>query len=287
MKSKSGKRSRSTGSPQVINIYLREIGEISLLTREQELELARKSRDGDQQARHELIKSNLRLVVKIARKYDRLGVPLLDLIQEGNWGLIRGVEKFDPERGTRLSTYASWWIRQFIVRALANQGKLIRVPLYMQERAAALRRKARALSQRLGYTPGMDQLVEEVEMPREEVEYLLTLGRRASSLDAEINGEGQGDLSNLIPDQHIPSPSQILESILLRENIDEVLEVLDPRERAILITRFGLDDGGKITLEKIGQEHSISRERVRQVINQALHKLRAEFQARGIEDFPL
>lgn len=282
---KDGERAGG-GRPQAFSIYLREIGEIPLLDREQELELARRCRVGDESACSELVRANLRLVVKIARKYEKFGVPLLDLIQEGNWGLIRGVEKFEPERGNRLSTYASWWIRQFIVRALANQGRLIRVPLYIQERAAALKRRIEEISQRLGYAPEVETVAEDSGIPPEQVEYLLALGQRAGSLDAEVDGEGSGDLADILPDPTSRSPVEELETVLLKENVQEILQALAPRERGILNLRFGLEGEPKQTLEEIGRKLSISRERVRQIVNASLQKLKEELKRKGIEGFP-
>jgi len=268
---------------QAIKIYLKEIGEIPLLTREEEKELAAKVARGNEKARRHLIKANLRLVVKIAKKYEHLGLPLLDLIEEGNLGLIKGVERYDLSRGTKLSTYAAWWIKQSIMRALANQGKLIRVPVYMLEKVNAFRKGVEKLSQKLGRTPRKEEIVKELGMSAKEIDYLSGVVKIPSSLDAKIDSEGVSELADIIQDPAVIPPDQELSLSDLKEDLLKLLQILTPRERKILQMRFGLKHGESRTLEHIGKEFGISRERVRQIINKVIAKLRDSIRERNMD----
>ena len=269
-----------------IKIYLKEIGEIPLLTREEERSLAEKVARGDEKARRHLIKANLRLVVKIAKKYEHLGLPLLDLIEEGNLGLIKGIERYDLSRGTKLSTYAAWWIKQSIMRALANQGKLIRVPVYMLEKVNAFRKGVEKLSQKLGRTPRKEEIVKKLGISVKEIDYLSGVVKVPSSLDAKIDSEGVSELADIIQDAAVVPPDRQLTLADLREDLLELLEILTPRERKIVQMRFGLKHGECKTLEYIGKEFGISRERVRQIINKVIAKLRENIREQNMDFGP-
>jgi RNA polymerase primary sigma factor len=270
-----------------IQLYLRDIGEIPLLTREKEVELAKKAAAGDEQARHDMIKANLRLVVKIARRYTHLGLPLLDLIEEGNLGLIRAVEKFDVERGNKLSTYAAWWIRQFILRAVANQGKMIRIPVYMMEKIQKVRKKESDLTQRLGRPARPEEIARALRIPAARVRELLEMDKTPSSLSAPIDGEGINELIKVIEDVDSVPPSKLVSDEVTRDNITDLLGQLSAREAGILKMRFGLRDSNPRTLTEIGKKYGITRERVRQIQETSLCKLKNFLieRKRGFDDF--
>lgn len=268
---------------QALRIYLREIGEFPLLTREEEKDLADRLDRGDGEARKDLIRSNLRLVVKIAKKYEHLGLPLLDLIEEGNLGLIKGVERYDSSRGAKLSTYAAWWIRQSIMRALSNKGKMIRIPVYMQEKVNTYRKKVAKLGQELGRTPSTMEITENLGIDREEIDYLSKVSQTPSSLDATIDHEGVSRLSDLVQDTDLIPPDEAVDTADLHRNLLALIEELPDREKAILKIRFGLEDNTPQTLSVIGKKFGISRERVRQIVNQSTKKLHQIIQDRGLE----
>ncbi len=283
--SPSNGSSNLTPDPKVraIKIYLREIGAIPLLSREEEIKLAEKTAQGDEEARRHLIRANLRLVVKISKKYEHLGLPLLDLIEEGNLGLIKGVERYDLSRGTKVSTYAAWWIKQSIMRALANKGKMIRIPVYMQERINSFRRKVSALSQQLGNQPSPQQISKELGMTLEEIDYMNEVARIPSSLDAAIDHDGFSKLADMIQDTNSPAPDEIVDTADLHRDLLGLIQLLPPREIKILQMRFGLDGEEARTLSYIGKEFGISRERVRQIINKSNRRLRNTLREREEE----
>jgi RNA polymerase primary sigma factor len=264
---------RNRTSP-AIRIYLKEIGEIPLLTRAEEIELARRVARGDDLARRHLIKANLRLVVKIAKKYEHLGLSLLDLIAEGNIGLIKGVQRYDLSRGTKLSTYAAWWIKQAMMRALANQGKIIRIPVYMLEKVNNFNKEVDKLSQRLGRRPRKSEIGEELGLTVKEIDYLSSVTQAPSSLDAKIDRDGISELADIIRNPAAISPDRAITMMDLKEDLMDLLSMITPREKKMLELRFGFKKGGKRTLESIGKEFGISRERVRQIINAAITRLR-------------
>ncbi len=258
-----------------IKIYLREIGQTPLLTRQDEVMLSKLIRKGDKAARERMIKSNLRLVVKIAHDYAGLGLPLLDLISEGNIGLMKAVERFDPRKGGKLSTYGSWWIKQSMKRALANQAKTIRLPVHLVDKIGKMRRAALDLSEKLGRDPTDAELAEHLDMPAAKVGELRTMGIRPASLDAPIGEDDATEFGEIVGDDDASTPSEMLQDKALREDIRELMTKLDDRERRILNQRFGLiSDNKEQTLEQIGAKLGITRERVRQIQNIALRKLR-------------
>lgn len=257
-----------------IKLYLHEIGQVNLLTPEEEIELAKRIKAGDQQAREKMIKANLRLVVKIARDYENYGLPLLDLISEGNIGLMKAVERFDPSKGGKLSTYASWWIKQAIKRALANQSKTIRLPVHLVDKIARMRRAALKLQEVLGREPTDEELAEELGIPVARVTQMRTVSIRPTSLDAPIGDDDSNNYSEIIADETATTPYKQLEDQALTGMLQELVKELDPREATILKYRFGLDGGGERTLEEVGAKFGVTRERVRQIQNAALRKLR-------------
>ena len=257
-----------------IKVYLREIGRIALLTPEQEIELAVKIKKGDGQARARMISSNLRLVVTIAQDYANLGLPLLDLISEGNVGLTIAVDRFDPSKGAKLSTYAAWWIRQSIKRALSNQGRTIRLPVHLGEKISKMRRVALHLSEEIGREPTDDELGEEIGIASEKVSHLKTASTSLASLDAPIGDEDLTEFGESVADEQARTPFELLRDKDLHNDVDGLLEVLDDREKEIISQRFGFDGGEQKTLEEIGRKFRVSRERIRQLQNEALAKLR-------------
>jgi RNA polymerase primary sigma factor len=254
--------------------YLREIGRIPLLTPEQEIDLARKIKEGDTDARERMINANLRLVVTIARDYANVGLPLLDLISEGNIGLTKAVERFDPGKGAKLSTYAAWWIKQSIKRALANQSKTVRLPVHLVDKIAKVRRVSLQMSEELGREPTDDELAEEIGMACGTITRLRTLSIRPSSLDASIGDDEGTEFSEVIGDEEAQTPFESLRDKNLLGEIDGLLNVLDKREKKIISQRFGLDGGKPRILEDIGKNFGVTRERIRQLQNIALAKLR-------------
>jgi RNA polymerase primary sigma factor len=257
-----------------LNRYLREIGRIPLLTPQQEIELAGKIKKGDAAARERMINANLRLVVTIAHDYANLGLPLLDLISEGNIGLTKAVERFDPAKGAKLSTYAMWWIRQSIKRALANQGKTIRLPVHLVDKLAKVRRVSLQMSDELGREPTDDELGEEIGIASEKVARLKSVGIRPASLDAPIGGDESTEFGALVGDEEAQTPFELLRDKNLLGEVDGLIEVLDSREKKIISQRFGLDGGKPKTLEDVGKNFGVTRERIRQLQNIALVKLR-------------
>ena len=254
--------------------YLQEIGQFSLLTPQEEIELAGKIKKGDAAARERMINANLRLVVTIARDYANLGLPLLDLISEGNIGLTKAVERFDPNKGAKLSTYAMWWIKQSIKRALANQSKTIRVPVHLADKLAKMRRVSLQMSDELGREPTDEELGEEIGIASEKVARLKSFGIRPTSLDAPITENDSTEFAEVIGDDEAQTPFELLRDKNLLGEVDGLLEVLDPREKKIISQRFGLDGGEPKTLEDVGKDFGITRERIRQLQNIALAKLR-------------
>jgi RNA polymerase primary sigma factor len=257
-----------------LGAYLKEIGEIPLLTRADEVRLGKRIKKGDRAAREQMIRANLRLVVKIAHDYSGLGLPLLDLISEGNIGLMKGVERFDPTRGTKFSTYGAWWIKQAVRRALANQSKTIRLPVHLVDKLAKMRRIAMQLSDELGREPTDEELAKEIGVTPQRVAQLRRISMRPASLNAMVGDEADAELGDLIADETAIMPGSDLESRNLIKELRSVLHVLDARERAILSLRFPLSDETPPTLEQIGNKFKVTRERIRQIQNVALKKLR-------------
>jgi len=254
--------------------YLQEIGQFPLLTPQEEIELAGKIKKGDAAARERMISANLRLVVTIARDYANLGLPLLDLISEGNIGLTKAVERFEPTKGAKLSTYAMWWIKQSIKRALANQSKTIRVPVHLADKIGKVRRVSIQMSEELGREPTDDELGEEIGIDSDKIARLKSVGIRPASLDAPIADNDSTEFSEVIGDDEAQTPFELLRDKNLLGEVDGLLEVLDPRERKIISQRFGLDGGKPKTMEVVGKDFGITRERIRQLQNIALAKLR-------------
>ena len=261
-----------------IKIYLREIGQIPLLTIEQEIDLAAKIKNGDKAARSLMIRSNLRLVVKIAHDYANLGLPLLDLISEGNIGLMKAVERFDPAKGGKLSTYAAWWIKQSIKRALANQSKTIRLPVHLVDKISKMRRVAMQMSEELGREPTDDELAEEVGLASGKISQLKIVSIRPASLDAPISDDDSTEFGEIVGDLEALTPFEQLRDQNLRDEVGDLLGVLDDREKKIIFSRFGLDGGKAKTLEEVGKKFGVTRERIRQLQNIALMKLRRALQ---------
>jgi RNA polymerase primary sigma factor len=258
-----------------VRIYLREIGQIPLLTPKEEVALAARIKKGDREARSLMIKANLRLVVKIAHDYVNLGLPLLDLVSEGNIGLMKAVERFDPAKGAKLSTYAAWWIKQAIKRALANQGRTIRLPVHVLEKLSKMRRVSLQMGDENGREPTDEELAEELGISRGKVSEFKAASTRPSSLDAPITDDASIELGETVGDENSPTPFEVLSDKNLRAQMNVLFAPLDDRERKIIVTRFGLDGGKPKTLEEVGKEFGITRERIRQLQNLALAKMRA------------
>lgn len=257
-----------------IKLYLREIGQVKLLTPQEEIELAARIKKGDKKAREQMIKANLRLVVKIARDYEGIGLPLLDLISEGNIGLMKAVERFDPSKGGKLSTYGSWWIKQSIKRALANQSKTIRLPVHLVDKISKMRRTAMRLQEELGREPTDDELGSELGISASRVAQMRLAAIRPASLDAPIGDEDSNNFAEVVQDESADTPYEQLEEKTVTRMLQEMIKTLDPREATILRARFGLDGGPEKTLEEVGEKFGVTRERVRQIQNIALKKLR-------------
>ena len=264
-----------------IKQYLKDIKHIPLLTAAQERELATKIKQGDQKARQQMINSNLRLVINIAKRYSHLGVSLLDLIEEGNLGLMKGVTKFNPKRGYRFSTYGAWWIRQYITRAIANQGKTVRVPVYMTELLSRWRRINERMTQQLGRKPKPEEVAKRMRIPIEKVRQLSEMVTTTTSLDAPVGEEGTAEVIDLIQDDAAASPSATIASLLQHEQVAELLQRMGEREREVLTLRYGLRDGITRTLGETSKHFGITRERVRQIEHVALRKLRELLTSRG------
>lgn len=268
-----------------IRMYLKEIGLVPLLTPEEEVELAIRKSNGDEEARKKLVESNLRLVVNIAKKHTNRGLSMLDLIQEGNIGLMKGVDKFDHERGFKLSTYATWWIRQAITRALADQARTIRVPVHMVEFINRMAKTQRALTIKLGYEPSPQQIADEMGVPVGKVIETLQYSKEPTSLDAPKSDDGEGVIGDTVKDTLSLTPEQSAEQMMLREELNVLLSELKEREREVIILRFGLNDGRARTLEEVGQIFNVTRERIRQIEAKALKKLQNPVRGRKIRDF--
>ena len=268
-----------------VRMYLREIGKIPLLTYEEELDLAQRILDGDEAAAQKLAESNLRLVVSIAKKYVGRGMLFLDLIQEGNMGLIKAVEKFDYHKGFKFSTYATWWIRQAITRAIADQARTIRIPVHMVETINKLIRTSRHLLQQLGREPTPEEIAKEMEIPVEKVMEIQKIAQDPVSLETPIGEEDDSHLGDFIPDDDSPAPQDSAAYTLLREQLEEVMSTLTPREAKVLKLRFGLEDGKARTLEEVGKEFQVTRERIRQIEAKALRKLRHPSRSKKLRDY--
>ena len=268
-----------------VRMYLREIGRIPLLSYEEELELAKRVLDGDEEAKQKLAESNLRLVVSIAKKYVGRGMLFLDLIQEGNMGLIKAVEKFDYTKGYKFSTYATWWIRQAITRAIADQARTIRIPVHMVETINKLIRTSRHLLQKLGREPSPEEIAEEMEIPVEKVMEIQKIAQDPVSLETPIGEEDDSHLGDFIQDDDSPAPQDAAAYTLLREQLEEVMKTLTPREAKVLKLRFGLEDGKSRTLEEVGREFNVTRERIRQIEAKALRKLRHPRRSKKLKDY--
>lgn len=269
-----------------VRLYLREIGKIPLLTAEEELALAQRVVAGEKRAKDKMAEANMRLVVSIAKRYVGRGLDLLDLIQEGNTGLLRAVEKFDPDKGFKFSTYATWWIRQAITRAIADQARTIRIPVHMVETINKLLRTQRRLTQELNREPTNEEIAEAMEIEVEKVEHIMKIKQDISSLDASVRDDEEDSvLADFIEDEDTVSPEESATTQLLKEHVKEMLSALTEREQKILKLRFGLEDGKSHTLEEVGQEFSVTRERIRQIEAKALAKLRKHKDARKLHDY--
>jgi len=263
-----------TGDHSSLQLYLHEIGRVALLTAEQEVELAARIKNGDESARQQMIRANLRLVVKIAHDYSQFGLPLLDLISEGNIGLMKAVERFDPAKGGKLSTYAAWWIKQSIKRALANQSKTIRLPVHLVDKIARLRKTSMQMQETLGREPTNEELAEVMGLPVRKIAHLKTVSVRPTSLDAPVGDDDSTELGELVCDENEPTPFETLRGKTTQQDISKIVASLDPRETEILRLRFGLDGERPKTLEEVGVCLHVTRERVRQLQNSALAKMR-------------
>ena len=268
-----------------VRMYLKEIGKVSLLSADEEIELAKRMEKGDEAAKKRLAEANLRLVVSIAKRYVGRGMLFLDLIQEGNLGLIKAVEKFDYHKGFKFSTYATWWIRQAITRAIADQARTIRIPVHMVETINKLIRVSRQLLQELGREPTPEEIAAELDMPVERVREILKISQEPVSLETPIGEEEDSHLGDFIQDDNVPVPAEAAAQTLLKEQLDEVLDTLTEREQKVLRLRFGMDDGRARTLEEVGKEFDVTRERIRQIEAKALRKLRHPSRSRKLRDY--
>lgn len=268
-----------------VRMYLKEIGKVPLLSAEEEKDLAQRMAQGDVEAKRKLAEANLRLVVSIAKRYVGRGMLFLDLIQEGNLGLIKAVEKFDYTKGYKFSTYATWWIRQAITRAIADQARTIRIPVHMVETINKLIRVSRQLLQKYGRDPLPEEMAKEMDMPEEKVREILKIAQEPVSLETPIGEEEDSHLGDFIPDDDAPAPAEAAAFTLLKEQLIDVLDTLTPREEKVLKLRFGLDDGRARTLEEVGKEFQVTRERIRQIEAKALRKLRHPSRSKKLRDF--
>lgn len=273
------------GTDDPVRMYLKEIGTVPLLSSEEEAELAKRKQEGDEYAKQKLIEANLRLVVSIAKRYTGRGMSFLDLVQEGNLGLIKGVEKFDYTKGFKLSTYATWWIRQSVTRALADQARTIRVPVHMVETINKMSKMQRKLTLELGYEPSVTELADALEMSEEKVMEIMQIAREPASLETPIGEEDDSNLGDFVADNNVLTPEVNVESVMLREQINLLLGDLKERERQVIVLRFGLEDGHPRTLEEVGREFHVTRERIRQIEAKALRKLRNPVRSKKIKDF--
>ncbi|MCI6888270.1 MAG: RNA polymerase sigma factor RpoD [Lachnospiraceae bacterium] len=273
------------GTEDPVRMYLKEIGTVPLLSADEEMTLAKRKAEGDEHAKERLIEANLRLVVSIAKRYTGRGMSFLDLVQEGNLGLIKGVEKFDYTKGYKLSTYATWWIRQSVTRALADQARTIRVPVHMVETINKMSKMQRKLTLELGYEPSVTELAEALDMSEDKVMEIMQIAREPASLETPIGEEDDSNLGDFVADNNVLTPEGNVESVMLREHIDALLGDLKERERQVIVLRFGLEDGHPRTLEEVGKEFNVTRERIRQIEAKALRKLRNPVRSKRIRDF--
>ena len=275
-------------SDDSVRLYLREIGKIPLLSAEEEMDLARRIVEGDKKAKDKMAEANMRLVVSIAKRYSGRGLDFLDLIQEGNTGLLRAVEKFDPDKGFKFSTYATWWIRQAITRAIADQARTIRIPVHMVETINKLLRTQRRMTQELNREPTIEELSKELDMEPEKIEYVIKIKQDISSLDAGVGRDGEDEdsvLGDFIEDEDSATPEESASNQLLKEQVQSVLSALSEREQKIIKMRFGLENGKSHTLEEVGQEFAVTRERIRQIEAKALAKLRKHKDAKKLYEY--
>ena len=273
------------GTEDPVRMYFKEIGTVPLLSADEEITLAKRKAEGDEHAKERLIEANLRLVVSIAKRYTGRGMSFLDLVQEGNLGLIKGVEKFDYTKGYKLSTYATWWIRQSVTRALADQARTIRVPVHMVETINKMSKMQRKLTLELGYEPSVTELADALEMSEDKVMEIMQIAREPASLETPIGEEDDSNLGDFVADNNVGTPEGNVESVMLREHIDALLGDLKERERQVIVLRFGLEDGHPRTLEEVGKEFNVTRERIRQIEAKALRKLRNPVRSKRIRDF--
>ena len=279
------KMAESMDVDEPIKMYLREIGQIPLLSYEEEIEYAQKVLNGDEEAKQKLIESNLRLVVSIAKKHTNRGLKMLDLIQEGNMGLMKAVEKFEYEKGFKFSTYATWWIRQAITRAIADQGRTIRIPVHMIETINKIKKESRIILQETGKEPTAEELSKKLELPVEKVKNILEMNQDPISLETPVGSEEDSELGDFVEDDKFANPYDATTRVLLKEQLDEVLKTLNEREEKVLRYRYGLDDGSQKTLEEVGKIFNVTRERIRQIEVKALRKLRHPSRRKKLEDY--
>ena len=273
------------GTEDPVRMYLKEIGTVPLLSAEEEIRLAKRKAEGDVNAKERLIEANLRLVVSIAKRYTGRGMSFLDLVQEGNLGLIKGVEKFDYTKGYKLSTYATWWIRQAITRAIADQARTIRIPVHMVETINKVKKVQSQLLHQNGHEPSADEIAAEIDMPVDKVREIMRVAQEPVSLETPIGEEEDSHLGDFIPDNDAPAPADAASHTMLREQLSDVLSTLTPREAKVLKLRFGLEDGRSRTLEEVGKEFNVTRERIRQIEAKALRKLRHPSRSRKLKDY--
>ena len=279
------KMAESMDVDEPIKMYLREIGQIPLLSYEEEIEYAQRVLNGEEEAKQKLIESNLRLVVSIAKKHTNRGLKMLDLIQEGNMGLMKAVEKFEYEKGFKFSTYATWWIRQAITRAIADQGRTIRIPVHMIETINKIKKESRIILQETGKEPTAEELAEKLELPVEKVKSILEMNQDPISLETPVGREEDSELGDFVEDDKFANPYDATTRVLLKEQLDEVLKTLNEREEMVLRYRYGLDDGSQKTLEEVGKIFNVTRERIRQIEVKALRKLRHPSRRKKLEDY--
>ena len=279
------KMAESMDVDEPIKMYLREIGQIPLLSYEEEIDYAQRVLNGEEEAKQKLIESNLRLVVSIAKKHTNRGLKMLDLIQEGNMGLMKAVEKFEYEKGFKFSTYATWWIRQAITRAIADQGRTIRIPVHMIETITKIKKESRIILQETGKEPTAEELADKLELPVEKVKSILEMNQDPISLETPVGSEEDSELGDFVEDDKFANPYDATTRILLKEQLDEVLKTLNEREEMVLRYRYGLDDGSQKTLEEVGKIFNVTRERIRQIEVKALRKLRHPSRRKKLEDY--
>ena len=279
------KMAESMDVDEPIKMYLREIGQIPLLSYEEEIDYAQRVLNGEEEAKQKLIESNLRLVVSIAKKHTNRGLKMLDLIQEGNMGLMKAVEKFEYEKGFKFSTYATWWIRQAITRAIADQGRTIRIPVHMIETINKIKKESRIILQETGKEPTAEELADKLELPVEKVKSILEMNQDPISLETPVGSEEDSELGDFVEDDKFANPYDATTRVLLKEQLDDVLKTLNEREEMVLRYRYGLDDGSQKTLEEVGKIFNVTRERIRQIEVKALRKLRHPSRRKKLEDY--